>query len=156
MFVFHIWSPIELFLICLYFNEQIKYLKRFYIGYLIGGLGAVLAIINLLYIQPITTINSVFLLYEGFSVIALCLYSFYVLVYNEDDIINNPHFWFTTILLVYWSSVYVYWGMFPFFLTTLRDYSSIITFTLRVITILSYFGFALVFLNYKKMTVNGG
>lgn len=156
MVIFHIFSPIELLLLSLYFNEKISLLKKYHVGITIGILGIVIALLNALFIQPINTINSVFLLFEGFSIIALSLFAFYMLVLKKEEIIYNTHFWFTTIILTYWSAVFVYFGMYPFFLTILKGYMEPLTLALRLINIAAYFGFALVFLNYKKMTVNGG
>jgi hypothetical protein len=154
MLLYHVYSPIELLIICLYFNEKIQSLKRFHIGIGIGVLGFIIASINIIFVQPYNTINSIFLVYEGFCVIALSLYSFYRLALEETELTRSSQFWFTTILLIYWSTVFIYWGMFPILLTSLQGFMSGITTGMRIINIVTYIGFALVFLNYKKLSIS--
>jgi hypothetical protein len=155
MYVYHVSSPIELFIICCYFNEQIEALKRKRIALAIGWIGIIVAIVNAAFLQPLNTINSIFLLYEGFCIIGLCLFAFFVLVKDELEILNNVHFWIATILLIYWSFVFVYWGMYSHFLTTLHAYQSIMSHFIWVINILAYCGYAILFLRYRKMATHG-
>jgi hypothetical protein len=154
--VFHVWSPIELFIICIYFEQRISFIKQYRIGRIIGCMGIVLAILNAIFFQPITTINSVFLLFEGFSIIGLSLFAFYRLVLEEAEIMLNPHFWFSTILLIFWSSVFVYWGIYPMLLTSLSAYMKGLTSALWTINICCYLGMATVFFLYKKMSITSG
>jgi hypothetical protein len=154
MLLYHVYSPIELLIICLYFNEKIQSLKRFHIGIAIGVLGFIIASINIIFVQPYNTINSIFLVYEGFCVIALSLYSFYRLALDETELTRNSQFWFTTILLIYWSTVFIYWGMFPLLITTLKTSMAKITTGMRLINIFTYIGFAIVFINYKKVSAS--
>src|SRR5690606_13786551 len=107
-YVYHVWSPIELLLICMYFNSKIEELNKRKIGILIATIGVALGIINACFLQPPNTINSIFLLYEGFAIIGLGLFAFYDLARREVEVLNNVHFWITTILMVYWSVVFVY------------------------------------------------
>lgn len=154
MLLYHVYSPIELLIICLYFNEKIQSLKRFHIGIAIGVLGFIIASINIIFVQPYNTINSIFLVYEGFCVIALSLYSFYRLALDETELTRSSQFWFTTILLIYWSTVFIYWGMFPLLITTLKTSMAKITTGMRLINIFTYIGFAIVFINYKKVSAS--
>lgn len=154
--LFHVFSPIELSLLSLYFSEEDALLKRMNIGRYIAGAGILIAIANTLLFQPIYTINSVFLLFEGFCIIAFSLYAFYRMVSSERDIFYSGHFWFTTIFLIYWASVFAYWGMYPFFLTTLHTYMAPITFVLRLLNIGMYLGIAVIFFLYKKMSITSG
>ena len=155
MYVYHVWSPIELFLICLYFNERVNSLKRTNGGIVVGCVGIIVAIVNVFFLQPIHTLNSIFLMYEGFAIIALCLFSFYELVRREDEIVNNVHFWLSTIFLIYWSAVFMYWGMYHILRTSLQQYMSVSTYIIMIVNILEYCGVSLVLLNYRKMISNG-
>src|SRR5688572_28296516 len=80
MYVYHIHSAIQLFTICLYFSEQIDTLKRTKVGIAIASIGVCIAILNAIFLQNLNTLNSIFLLYEGFAIIGLCLFAFYELV----------------------------------------------------------------------------
>lgn len=155
-FVYQVWSPIELLLICCYFNEAIPAFKKYNIGIIIGIAGFIAAILNVILFQPINTHNSFFLLFEGFAIISMCLISFYYLVLKDAEIVHNPHFWFTTIFLFYWSSVFVYWGIYNFLLTSMKEYMKAATYMLWSINYLSYVSFSIVFVRYRKISqVNG-
>lgn len=148
--VFHIWCPIELLLICAYFSKAIPNLRSKYVPFVFGGVGLILAIVNALFWQPVDTINSIFLMYEAFTVIGFSLYTFYKLALGERDITKTTVFWFTSIFLLNWSSVFVYWGISPFFLTTLKKYSYLFSTTLWVVNVITYLGLSVIFGTYKK------
>jgi hypothetical protein len=149
--LYHVYSPMELLFICLYFNERIPGLKKQHVGLIVGCVGILLAGVNAAFLQSPLSINSVFLMYEGFSVIALSLYSFYRLMMDEEEIIRNSHFWFTALLLIYWSFVFFYWGMYAYFLTSLKVYFPVVGMAFDMVNILTYAGFALVFIRYRKL-----
>lgn len=151
MAVYHFYSPVELFLTALYFQKRIPWLEQRKIGLYIGSLGVIVAICNIVFWQPLHTINSIFLLFEGFTIIGLSLFSFYQLALHRESIISNTHFWFTTIFLVYWSCIFSYWGMYNFFLKELSPYMKSMTYILWAINILGYMGFAVLFLGYRKI-----
>jgi hypothetical protein len=151
MYVYHVYSPLELLLLSLYFNERIALLKKYNVGLFIGGAGIILAVLNAILWQPLHTINSVFLMYEGFAVIGLCLYSFYRLLMDEEEILKNVHFWFTTILLIYWSFVFFYWGLYAYFMNSFRAYLPTIIDIFQVVNIITYAGFAIIFIRYRKL-----
>lgn len=151
MYVYNIFSPIELFLIALYFQERIDWLKKRKIGIYIGCVGIIFAICNSIFWQPINTINSIFLLFEGFVIIGLCVFSYYQLMLHRQPIISNVHFWFTTIFLFYWSCLFSYWGMYDMLLTELNSYMNPATYILWIVNIVSYLGLATIFLFYKKI-----
>ena len=151
MYVYHIWSPIQLLLVCMYFNESVAAFKKYNIGVSIALVGFVVALANVFFLQPPDSLNSIFLLYESFCIIGLSLYSFFELAQKEKEIIANIHFWLTTIFLIYWSAVFMYWGMYHHLSTTLKHYFGPVTYTIWTINPLAYSGIALVFLLYRKM-----
>lgn len=151
MYVYNVFSPIELFLVVLYFQKRIDWLQRRKMGVYIGIIGVVFAVCNIVFLQPIHTINSIFLLFEGFIIISLCVFSYYQLMLHRQPIVSNVHFWVTTIFLIYWSCLFSYWGMYNVLLKELISYMRPATYMLWMVNILAYLGFAIIFLFYKKI-----
>ncbi len=152
MFTYHIYSPVEFFLICLYFNTSSAFLKRTNIGIIIGVAGVVLSIINSWYFQPLNTFNSYYLLFEGTVIIILCLFSLCeILLADIPDFRKRSYFWITLALMFYWSVTYTGWGIY-----NLLDAgrSSLYIISERIIytaNLMFYLGIAAIFFNYHKL-----
>lgn len=111
--VYHIAAPVHFLLVCLYFNAWLDVLRKKNIGLYLGLAGIPLAVINAVFLQPPTVLNSYFLLFEGTCIISLSLLAFYRLLDNERvRIMRYPHFWFSYIFLFFWSLTYVNWAMY--------------------------------------------
>jgi hypothetical protein len=111
--VYHVAAPVHFLLICLYFNSWLDVLRKKNIGLYLGIMGIPLAIANTLWLQPLNTFNSYFLLFEGACIISMALLAFYRLLDNERvRIMRYPHFWFSYIFLFFWSLTYVNWAMY--------------------------------------------
>ena len=157
LWVFHIYSPIEFFLISLYFNYCIRTFRKKKIGLGIGLFGIVLAICNTLFIQKITTINSYYLLFEGSLVIIYCLLSFHQILMDEERLpYRFAHFWITICFIIYWSSTFTGWGIYnvldkdEFLLNPIFDK------VLAAANFAFYLGLSAVFIFYKKLIPSGG
>ena len=153
---YHIYTPIELFIIALYFDQSMRFKHPYRVGISIGILGIILSIINTVYFQPIHTFNSYYLLFEGCIVVSLCLLSFYKLLIREDIITRRmSNFWLTMCFLFYWSLTYVNLGLFTVQIGRDDMLAKVFTWTLYLANLLFYFGLALVFLRYKKLIPSG-
>jgi hypothetical protein len=154
--IYNIYSPIQLLILGVYFNEAISSFKSRNAGFYIGGIGLILYFINaILFQNPLKELNTNFIIFECFLIIAMSLCSFYELLAGEEINIHfNPKFWFSSLLLIFWSFTFFYWiiGI------TLYEYLAQDSFWLDMIiwtiNILIYSGFAIVFLFYKKMRIN--
>lgn len=152
--VYHFFAPIQLFLVGLYFNYSIESFRRKRIGIYIGIIGLLFGVFNTLFLQPIKTFNSYFLLFEGLCTIFMCLYAFNKMFVNEDiDILKSHHFWFTFILLTFWSITYVNWGVREFIRYKMLEMIFSVGNVLWVVNVLTYSGIAFVFLFYRKNIV---
>ena len=151
--ILHIFSPIELLIICIYFNETIELLKKYRLGWWFGFLGLSVGLATSIFLQSIWNVNSIFLIFEAFAIILLCIFSFYQLLLKRLDIIGNIRFWVSSLLLFYWSSVFLYWGFNSYFESNLQQYSDLAYYGLGFVNMIMYLGFALIFFNYKKMNL---
>lgn len=151
IFTYHIYSPIEFFLICAYFNSINKLLRKNNIGLLIGVAGVIISIINTSNFQPLRTFNSYYLLFEGTIIIILCMLTLCdVLLSDSFDFNRRSYFWITLALMLYWSITYTGWGIFN--LLSAEDRSFLKTFMLisQGTNIVFYMSIGFVFIYYKK------
>jgi len=151
MVVYHLLAPLHLFLVSLYFNQSIASFKKRRLGWYIGAVGVVVGLINSLCLQPIEVFNSYYLLFAGFVIISMSLYAFYKILENDEiGTLNNPHFWFSFILLFFWSVTYFHWSVYQILSEVVLEYISLVEFGLPFISAITYLGFGLVFLFYPK------
>lgn len=156
LFIYHISSPIEFLLISLYFNESVTIIAKRRIGLFIGILGIVLSVMNSLFFQKPTSINTYFLLFEGTAIIIYCLLSFHQILLDEEYLpYRNVHFWISICFILFWSTTFTGWGIYAVRdsrdVTLVRAFSTLLT----IVNFLFYFGIAAIFLNYKKLTPSG-
>lgn len=151
MVIYNSYSLVELFLISLYFNYTIKRFRKRNIGCYIGALGLIFGVLNFSLLQPLNSFSTSYLLFEGFFIILMSLISFYYLLLSEDDLklYRQSHFWFTSVLLFFWSVTYVAWGIFP--LIHSKTNIKLIESLLWVVNIISYSSIAIIFLLYPKL-----
>jgi len=153
MYTYHFYSPIELFLICYYFNERSRFLKKRNIGLIIGGVGIVVSLANTIYLQPLKIFNSYYLLFEGAAIILLCLLSLSDILLNElIDFKKQSFFWITLALLFYWSTTYTGWGIFGMLDMRKSGLLKILEIVLFFSNLSFYGVISMVFINYKKLT----
>lgn len=149
--VYHFFAPVQLFIVGLYFNYSVEKFRKKNIGLYIGIAGIALAVLNSLYFQPLHTLNSYFLMYEGFCTVFMCLYAFNQMFLDDEyNMLSLPHFWFTFILLAFWSITYVNWGVHEVMRINMIDIMSITAQVLWIVNVLTYSGIAFVFLFYRK------
>ena len=151
LFVYHFYNPVEIFMISMYFNESIPAFKKRNAGLWIGIFGAAASVGNTLFLQQLNAVNSNHLLFECFAIIAMSVFAFYRMYKNEDELIRNPHFWITSLLMFYYSITFFHWGMDAFFATVLRPYHISFLYVLWTANLLSYAGIAVVFMLIPKM-----
>lgn len=157
-YVYGLYNPIQLLIICFYFNAIISSFKKNGIAIIIGIICFVFGIVNYLYIQLPHKMNSYFLLVECLVIISFCLYFFYELLLSDDnkDILIDSNFWFTALLLLYWTSTFLIWGLYDFFRLNFPKYVDFVSNMVFLTGIITYLGFGTVFLLYKKMQTTNG
>lgn len=156
LFTYHVYNPLELLVICFYFNESIDVLKVRHLGIGIGLFGVLLSLFDTLLLQPVWTFNSFFLMYEGFCIILFCLLAFYRILIKEDESpLRKAHFWITVCLLVYWSCTYTSWGLYTVFQQR-NYYVQLANMVIFISNLLFYAGISILFLRYLKLKPSGG
>lgn len=156
MSIHHILSPVEFVCIALYYNYAIDSLRKRKIGWMLGIMGVLFAIVNSIFIQDIHSYPSAFLLFETFFIIGLSMYSYFYMFRKEEyDLKKQVLFWITSLMLVYWSFTLVIWGMTSIFLIEAPGYMEIVFPVQYIVNMVYYGGFLIIFLNYKKLIPTG-
>lgn len=153
MLVYSVFNVVQFFLISVFFNYSIDTFKEKNIGLIIGVFGVVWGGINYLLIESPYRLNSIYLLSEDVVIVAMALYSFYRMLLIDDDVIlvKQPNFWFTSLLMFFWTGTFLIWGTFEY-LTTLSQFAkSVLLSVLLAVNVISYVGFGIVFICYNKM-----
>lgn len=154
LFVYHIYTPIQFLFISLFFNYSIPSFKKRYLGIVIGISGIIFSIFNSIFLQnPFTTFNTYFLAVESFLIITMTLCYFYSFLDNANTSkqFATADFWIACLLLVFWSFTFFTWltGI----ALSLVDpiYMLGVRYMMYAINIITYTGFGLVFLFYRKL-----
>ncbi|MEO6832754.1 MAG: hypothetical protein ABI378_09735 [Chitinophagaceae bacterium] len=154
--IYHIYTPIELFIICIYFDLSLKITKPYRLAFLIGIPGIIVSAFITIYIQPYYKFNSYFLLIEGLVIVSLCLLAFYKLLLREDIVPKMmAQFWLTISFLLYWSVTYISLGLFSGEVNNIDFVAKIIAWTLYIPNFLFYVSLMIVFIRYKKLIPSG-
>lgn len=151
--VYAIYSLLEFGIISLYFNYSIEAFRRKNIGIYIGITGIMIGICNIIFLQPINTLNSYFLFVEGIAIITMSLFSFFQLLLHEEGLklYAYPHFWFPVALSFFWSITFLNWGLYDYFLAHIHEQVWIINLSILAVDIITYSTIGIVFFLYPKM-----
>jgi hypothetical protein len=152
--VSHVYSPLEFLLLSLYFNYSIEYFRKRNLGLIIGLAGIPVSVLNTLLFQPLLTINSNFLLFEGTVVIIYCLILFGSLLKEDHMPYRHVSFWMAMFNLILWSSTFTGWGMYEF----LREDDIIMRYFDPILTTANfvfYLGIGATLAFYKKLIPSG-
>ena len=113
--VYHLYNPIEIFLVTLYFFKTAKIKTHKYYIAIAAIIWPAIAILNCLYFQPIDAVNSYFILLECFVIIFMGLFTLYKIFVDDTitNIIAYPHFWIWVSLLIYSTATFFFWTYLP-------------------------------------------
>lgn len=149
MFVYHIFAPVQLLVLGMYFDNAV--FKQRKVGLMTSIFGIAVAILNTIFLQPFQTLNSNFLLFEGLVIMAMALYAFQKILANERlDIYKHEHFWFILLLVFFWSMTYTVWALYAILGMKKIFLMHIISVMILVVNIITYFGIGLVLLIFPK------
>jgi hypothetical protein len=151
--VYHIYNPIEFLLTSFYFNCSIDYFRKRNTGVIVGIVGVLLSVLNTLFLQKITTINSNFLLLEGTAIIIYSLLMLHQVLLDEEHLpYSRVHFWIALCCLIFWATTFTGWGFYAVFNA---DEMKVIMFFDKVLTVanfLFYIGIGTTLAMYKRLT----
>lgn len=148
MFVYHIFAPIQLILVGIYFDNILPSFKKKKIATIIGIIASITAVVNTVFFQPLKILNSNFLLLEGIIIIALALYTFQLILTNESiNIFQYGHFWMVVIFIFFWSVTYTTWALYSVLGVKKLFVIPYVSYTLWLVNIITYaaIGFVLIY-----------
>jgi hypothetical protein len=156
--VFHIFAPLLFLNTVMYFTSISPVIKNNRIGLSLGIIGLSASVINSIYLQPIHTFNSNFLLFGGLCV---CTMGFIVLAeyaknFDSPSPAHNPHFWITVILLFQQVGAYFIYILIRFLELNHANPGNITTayYMLWMVGVISYFSIGIVFVCFPvKKTI---
>lgn len=151
MFVYHFFSPVQLIIICTYFDNILLKFKKRRVGVVIGVLAAIAAGLNTMYFQSLNILNSNFLLLEGLIIMALALYTFQLILSNDNiNIYHYGHFWIIVILIFFWSVTYTWWALYTVMQEKERHILSKTIKILWSVNVITYAAIGFVFLYFSR------
>lgn len=119
MAVYHVYSPVSLAIVALYYNYLLPGFRKYRVGYMVAAFGIAAAVSNTIWLQPLTALDSHMVLLSGLCIISMALYAlFYILTRDYTPVRRNIHFWLSLIFLVYWCATFLFWTFLQVFLIT--------------------------------------
>jgi hypothetical protein len=151
--IYNTYSIVQFYLLTIYFSQTTILLRKK------ATRNSILLLGTFIYIQDsivsrdfMLDPNSGFLAFESISFVCFSLIYFYdVLNEKSESHILSQHFWFTGILLTFWSFTLLSWLVGLTIYQSLKDNSIILNYMMWAINIITYTGFGLVFLFYRKL-----
>ncbi|TAM93712.1 MAG: hypothetical protein EPN39_19425 [Chitinophagaceae bacterium] len=147
--VYHFYAPVSLLLIALYYHYSIPVFQRYHIGYIIGIAGIIAAIINTVFIQPLTSLDSNLMLFSGICITTMALFAFYAMFTDDTGLplTGNIHFWISFLFLFYWCGTFLIWAFLQV-LIILKEHEAIkpVYLMLWAINLVKYSGMGMAFL----------
>jgi len=147
MIVYHVYAPVSLWLVGLYYQESITSFRKYKIGHLIGMMGLLVAILNVRFFQNLSAFNSNFILFFGLCIIGMCLYSFIYIINNEERKLTEIRlFWVSLIFLIFWCSTYLIFALVDILVLTAEPKGLTVVYTLLwLVNLLQYAGLGVLF-----------
>lgn len=152
----HIFAPLELLILGCYFDLTFTMFKRNHIGTLLGSLGFVISLLNTWLLQPLSIMNTNFLMLEYSVIILFCLYAYLqILMIDLDGVFSNVSFWIVSLLLFYFSITFAGWGVFTLLPRTNTHLDIAVNYIRYFSSLLFYLAAGIIFLRYPKMIRSG-
>lgn len=151
--VYHLYAPVLLFLIAMFYNYSLPFFRKKRIGYWVGIAGILLALLDIRFLEPLDTLNTNFMLLTGVCIIAMALYSFYYLYTDSTvtDLKTNPLFWISLAFLFYWCSTFVGWALLKVLIMVKKKEELTVVYDgLWLINLLTYLAIGSVFMLKQK------
>jgi hypothetical protein len=151
--IYHFYGIIQMFLQILFFIYAInnRESKKMIIVNAVACLS--ICILNIIFFQPINTLNSNILILESLTIITLSLYFIYLIIKKDivGNIFTHPHFWIAIFFLILWSSTFFFWAFIRILYRSQWQYRDLIMHTHAIVNVFVYAGIAAIFFFYPKM-----
>lgn len=158
--VFHIFSPVLFALLCLYFTKISPTIHKYKLGYISLVACIVISALNTAFFQPISTMNSNYLLLEGLFGCGMALIALYDFLRDDNKpfIHRNVHFWITLTMLFHYLGTYIVYLLIMFLKHIGSDHSDLIRayILLWLLAVTSYIAIGLLFLLVHSKKIENG
>lgn len=146
--VFHTYAVIHIAVLSYYFVRSNSLKTYSWTLPIFAAFSILIGVSNLLFFQPIKTLNSNTILFDCFLSITLSLSSLLLIAKNDviKDIFTFPHFYIWTSTLILWTSTFFFWAL----LSHLHPYKDTLNLLQTILNILIYGIIAFVFFKTKR------
>lgn len=155
--VYHFYDILQSFITTAYFIYILRPLDHRKLMMLSAVFWPLVGIANILFLQPLGTMNTNMLMVESFVFITLSLYLIYITLKNDkvENIFRYPHFWMAVLFIITYSSSFFYWAFLELLFQGKWKYRILILYLQSVLEVIVYLGMAFILFYYnKKMEVN--
>lgn len=154
--VYSIYSLIDFVLTAAYFNYTVDVLRRTHIGMYVGGIGVVCWLLNTIFLQPLGTLSSYYMYFQGIVAIGLSFFYFFRLLLSSEDLRLGRlrHFWFSVLICLFWTITFFNWGLYNYFLVNERQWMWLINRSILAVSSINYLAIATIFLLYRRLKPN--
>jgi hypothetical protein len=150
--IYHFYDIIQSILTTAYFIYAIKphhYRKLLLLNFIFWP---AIGISNIIFFQPLGTLNTNMLMVESFVFITLSLYFIYLTLKNDKvaNIFKDAYFRIAVIILCLWSSSFFFWALVDFLFQGKWKYADVTMYLQSLIEAMAYFGIAATLYFYDK------
>jgi hypothetical protein len=151
-YFYHVFNLLQLMLITTYFANTIKFRNKGIIA-IVCLFYVVLEVLNDIFFQPLTKLNTNFISLECLLIVPMALYSLFRILIDDsiEKLQTYVHFWLWTILLLLFSSSFFFWQFVVYFYKHNELFYNISNYIHQIANLILYTGIFLVFLYYPKM-----
>lgn len=150
--VYNLSNIIQAVILSKYLSEGVHWIRDRNLKPYLIGFSILFGILNMVFFQPIDSYNSHYFLYQSMLVCilgsVLCLQIALTRSLEEK---LSPHFWLTTVLMLFYAFNFLHLSLYDFFTEKLSDYKYYIDMAILLLNVVTNLGFALVFLLYPKI-----
>lgn len=117
----------------------------------------VVGVLNILFFQPLGTMNTNMLMVESFMFIGLSLLLIYVTIKQNkvENIFKYPHFWMAVLFLILWCSSFFFWALVHSLYLDKWKYRIVVMYLQSIIEAIVYLGMATtLYLYNRKLDIN--
>jgi hypothetical protein len=109
-------------------------------------------LLNMLFLQPLNSLNNNILMIESFSFITMSLFVVYRRLRDSrsNHIFRDSHFQIAGVFLILWSSSYFFWAFVKILYGARWPYMKTVMHVMEIINIGVYSGFGLILFFYPK------
>jgi len=151
--LFHTSSILEMILVSAYFIRLLvpgKLFKKLLIVNIVIWISV--GTLNIVFLQPIDTLNTNLLMLESLGINTMSLYTIYWMLKKDIwNIFAIPHFWVAILWLLLWSSTFFFWAFIKILYRGNWQYQNMVLNGQAIINIIVYTGIALILFFYPKM-----